>query len=386
MFRVEQRLYALPLNAVAEIARTVEENIHQVEHYDVLQLRNDVLPLLRLGAKPPSGPETARRKVFVLVINSGERKFGVVVDELEGEEELVIKALDDQSITTDLVSGASILGDGRVVLILNMIALMDRFTRGRADATGPRMAGLLSSLAPARVECGDRRHGADAGPRHGRGPVMKKPVRVLVVDDSALMRKLIPKILEQDDSIEVVGTAMDGNFALKKIEDLSPQVVTLDLEMPGLNGIDTLKEIMRRWRLPVIVVSSHSTAGASITLKALALGAFDFVAKPQDVSARMPEIAAELIKKIHAAAQSAGVQPQFLPGETHGASSRASCSPWRRRTSSPSAFPPAVRTPCNTCFRICRRNFPAASWWCSICRTASRNCLPSGWTSAAPSG
>lgn len=145
---------------------------------------------------------------------------------------------------------------------------------------------------------------------------MRKPLRVLVVDDSALMRKLIPKILEQDNAIEVVGTAMDGHFALKKIEDLSPDVVTLDLEMPGLNGIDTLKEIMRHWRLPVIVVSSHSTAGASITLKALALGAFDFVAKPQDVAARMPEIAAELIKKIRAAAQSAGVQAQFLPGES----------------------------------------------------------------------
>jgi two-component system, chemotaxis family, sensor kinase CheA len=151
MFRVEQRLYALPLNAVAEIARTVEEDIHRVEHYDVLQLRNDVLPLLRLGSPPPSGPETARRKVFVLVISSGDRKFGLIVDGLEGEDELVIKALDDQSITTDLVSGASILGDGRVVLILNMIALMDRFTRGRADATGPRMAGLLSSVVPARA-------------------------------------------------------------------------------------------------------------------------------------------------------------------------------------------------------------------------------------------
>ena len=144
---------------------------------------------------------------------------------------------------------------------------------------------------------------------------MKKRVRVLVIDDSALMRKLIPQILEQDASIEVVGTAIDGYFALKKIEELSPQVVTLDLEMPGLSGIDTLKAIMRRGRLPVIVVSSHSTAGAAITLKALALGAFDFVAKPKDVSASMPEIAEALIKKIRAAAQSAGVQPQFLPAE-----------------------------------------------------------------------
>ena len=135
---------------------------------------------------------------------------------------------------------------------------------------------------------------------------MSTPVRVLVVDDSALMRKLIPQILERDASIEVVGTAMDGNFALKKIEDLRPQVITLDLEMPGLNGIDTLKAIMRKHHLPVIVVSSHTTSGASVTLKALALGAFDFVAKPQDLSAHMPDIAAELITKIKAAAQSKG--------------------------------------------------------------------------------
>jgi two-component system, chemotaxis family, protein-glutamate methylesterase/glutaminase len=132
-------------------------------------------------------------------------------------------------------------------------------------------------------------------------------VRVLVVDDSALMRKLIPQILETDDSIEVVGTAMDGNFGLKKIVDLKPQVVTLDLEMPGMGGLETLKEITRRHRLPVILVSSHTTRGAAVTMKALSLGAFDFVAKPSDVSSRMPEIARELISKIKAAAQSRGI-------------------------------------------------------------------------------
>jgi two-component system chemotaxis response regulator CheB len=137
---------------------------------------------------------------------------------------------------------------------------------------------------------------------------MNEPVRVLVVDDSALMRKLIPQILATDSSIQVVGTAMDGNFGLKKIEELKPQVVTLDLEMPGMGGLDMLKEIMRGHRLPVIVVSSHSTEGASVTLKALSMGAFDFVAKPSDVSARMPEIARELISKIKAAAQSRGIR------------------------------------------------------------------------------
>lgn len=148
LFRVDHRLYALPLNVVSEITRTTESEIHEVEHYEVLQLRNDVLPLLRLGAVPQPGPESARQKVFVLVINHGERKFGVIVNELTGEDELVIKALDDQSIKTDLVSGASILGDGRVVLILNLIALIDRFTRSRTKESRP-ISGLLSNVGGA---------------------------------------------------------------------------------------------------------------------------------------------------------------------------------------------------------------------------------------------
>jgi two-component system chemotaxis response regulator CheB len=143
-------------------------------------------------------------------------------------------------------------------------------------------------------------------------PDMKK-VRVLVVDDSAVMRKLIPDMLEADPSIEVVGTAMDGTFCLKKIEELKPNVVTLDLQMPGMNGIDTLKEIMRWHPVPVIVVSSHSTEGASITLKALGLGAVDFVTKPQDASARK-EMARELIAKIRAAADCKVVRPGTLRG------------------------------------------------------------------------
>jgi two-component system chemotaxis response regulator CheB len=143
-------------------------------------------------------------------------------------------------------------------------------------------------------------------------PGMKR-VRVLVVDDSALMRKLIPQMLEVDPSIEVVGTAMDGNFALKKIEELQPNAVTLDLQMPGLNGIDTLKEIMRHHPVPVIVVSSHSTEGASVTFKALGLGAFDFVTKPRD-SSHMSDTAAELIAKIKAAVDCKIVRPRISPG------------------------------------------------------------------------
>lgn len=142
---------------------------------------------------------------------------------------------------------------------------------------------------------------------------MNKKVRVLVVDDSALMRKLIPQMLAADESIEVVGTAMDGSFCLKKIEELKPNVVTLDLEMPGMNGIDALKEIMRHNPVPVIVFSSHSTEGASVTMKALGLGAFDFVPKPKDASAHMAEIARELIAKVKAAAD-CKLKPRMISG------------------------------------------------------------------------
>lgn len=136
---------------------------------------------------------------------------------------------------------------------------------------------------------------------------MKERVRVLVVDDSALMRKLIPLILERDPDIEVVGTAMDGHFALRKIDELRPDVVTLDLEMPRMDGIETLRMIMRSAPIPVIVFSTHSKEGAYATFKALALGAIDFVAKPQDAAAgHLDGVAYQLIEKIKVAKRASG--------------------------------------------------------------------------------
>lgn len=145
LFRVEQRLYAIPLNAVAEIARARESDLHTVDYYEVLQLRDQVLPLLRLGRR--SNATNRSGKIFVLVIAMGDRKLGLIVDALEGEEELVIKALDDHTVSTDLVSGASILGDGRVVLILNLAALVDRFSKMRPTESGSTISGILLSYA-----------------------------------------------------------------------------------------------------------------------------------------------------------------------------------------------------------------------------------------------
>ena len=134
---------------------------------------------------------------------------------------------------------------------------------------------------------------------------MSGKIRVLVVDDSALMRKLIPQVLLRESAIEVVGTAADGAIGLKKIEELKPHVVTLDLEMPRMDGIEMLRQITRKYHVPVIVVSAHSERSATITLRALSLGAFDFVTKPQEAaSGRIEQIAAELALKIKVAAAS----------------------------------------------------------------------------------
>jgi two-component system chemotaxis response regulator CheB len=155
---------------------------------------------------------------------------------------------------------------------------------------------------------------------------MSAKVRVLVVDDSALMRKLIPQTLMHDPAIEVVGTAMDGLIGLKKIQELRPDVITLDLEMPRMDGLEMLRQITRKYQVPVIVVSAHTEMGASLTLKALGLGAFDSVTKPRNASSgQIEQIALELAAKIKAAAASgaprllaasAGIQrkhPQSLP-------------------------------------------------------------------------
>ena len=150
---------------------------------------------------------------------------------------------------------------------------------------------------------------------------MSERIRVLVVDDSALMRKLIPATLARDSSIEVVGTAMDGAFALKKIQELQPDVVTLDLEMPRMDGMEMLRLIMRSAPLPIILFSTHSKEGGYATMKALALGAVDFLAKPKDAAAgHLEDIADQLIAKIKLAKRAAQrkLPPVTVPEELPG--------------------------------------------------------------------
>jgi two-component system chemotaxis response regulator CheB len=128
-------------------------------------------------------------------------------------------------------------------------------------------------------------------------------IKVLIVDDSALVRKLLMEMLSRDRDIQVVGTASDPYVAREKIKQLNPHVITLDVEMPRMDGLTFLENLMRLRPMPVVMVSSLTQRGADVTLRALELGAVDFVAKPRiDVAGTLVEYADELIAKVKAAA------------------------------------------------------------------------------------
>lgn len=130
-----------------------------------------------------------------------------------------------------------------------------------------------------------------------------KKVRVLIVDDSALVRRLLTEIFATDPEIEVVGAANDPFMAREKIKLLNPDVITLDVEMPRMDGITFLENLMRLRPMPVVMVSSLTAAGADVTLRALELGAVDFVTKPKaDLAGSLGHYAEEITAKVKVAA------------------------------------------------------------------------------------
>ncbi len=135
---------------------------------------------------------------------------------------------------------------------------------------------------------------------------MSRRITVLVVDDSAVARQLLANHLARDPAIEVIGTAPDPYLAWQKIRTLAPDVMTLDVEMPRMDGLTFLEKLMRRRPMPVVMVSSLTEAGCATTLRALELGAVDFVMKPVvGLRESLPALAAEIVEKVKVAATAA---------------------------------------------------------------------------------
>jgi len=144
-----------------------------------------------------------------------------------------------------------------------------------------------------------------------------KQIKVLIIDDSALVRRLLRAIFQTDPAIEVCGEAPDAYVAREMIKKFNPDVLTLDVEMPKMDGLTFLSNLMRLRPTPVVMISSLTEAGANVTLEALEMGAVDFVAKPKiDLAHGLDEAAREILAKVKTAAQ---VKPEQLMRSSHAA-------------------------------------------------------------------
>jgi two-component system, chemotaxis family, protein-glutamate methylesterase/glutaminase len=216
--------------------------------------------------------------------------------------------------------------------------------------------------------------------------------RVVVVDDSALVRSLLSEIIGRQPDMQCVGVAADPYVAREMIRELDPDVITLDVEMPRMDGLDFLSKLMRLRPMPVVMVSTLTERGAEVTMRALELGAVDFVAKPKiGVADGLRQLADDIADKIRAAAR-ARIRRAPAAAAAHGgpASPLAPAiapRPLGRLSTEKIVFsvrPPVAPKPRRTCSCSCRRIFPRCSSR-STCRPGSPPATPGAWTGCAAS-
>ncbi|MBV8117567.1 MAG: response regulator, partial [Candidatus Eremiobacteraeota bacterium] len=133
-------------------------------------------------------------------------------------------------------------------------------------------------------------------------------IKVLVTDDSAFMRRAITTMIDKETDMEVVATARSGEEAITKALQLDPDVITMDVEMPGMGGLEAVRQIVADHRIPIIMCSSLTHEGAETTFRALELGAVDFIAKPDAAYVNIQDVARDLVAKIRAVSRR-GAQP-----------------------------------------------------------------------------
>lgn len=199
----------------------------------------------------------------------------------------------------------------------------------------------------------------NASAQNQTGPLPKSeaPVRVMIVDDSALMRKLLSQVLTRDPGIEVVDTAMDGQFALDHLARVRPDVVLMDVDMPRLDGLGALDRIVAEYQLPVVMCSARTTAGAAATLDALKRGAVDFIEKPSLAALTSGEATAEISARVRGAvgAKVCATRRLSPPAPTATPAARTEARPQPPKQAEPTPVP---RTPAEQIAQMARRVQP----------------------------
>ncbi|MBU1363685.1 MAG: Hpt domain-containing protein [Gammaproteobacteria bacterium] len=258
LVRVGSHLYAVPSTMIEQVKEMKEKALAAVREKGEVEWQGNRYPfhfLPHLLGDLEAVPE-AHRQYWVLLLRSGSQRVGVLVDELRGNQEVVVKNIGAQLARVVGIAGATVLGDGKVVLILNPVALASRTTVSHAHAAVPAM------LAPVIAEA------------------VSLPT-VMVVDDSLTVRKITSRLLMREGYQVIL--AKDGVDALEQLVEVTPDVILSDIEMPRMDGFDLVRNLRadaRLSRLPVIMITSR-TADKHRNY-ALEIGANHYLGKPYD--------------------------------------------------------------------------------------------------------
>ena len=249
LVEVSGEIFAIPLVSVVETVRINENEIHNFEGREVLKLRDSVLSLIRLD-EIFNVEGSFNEDIYVVVVALAEKRLGLVVDRLVGQEEIVIKSLGEYLGGNVGIAGATIMGDGRVRLILDVAGVMEIATKM------PRRARQRISSSK------------------GVGNKSSGGLRVLVVDDSATDRKIMKRLLESTGRINVTEVS-NPKDALVAINNVQSDVIITDIMMPDMDGFELTKAIREKGvDVPIIAVSSRNETGISNKMKIYGVDAF----------------------------------------------------------------------------------------------------------------